>query len=318
MNILVTAIGSMSADCVISNLNKYSNVYGCDIYPKEWHIVSTKCEKVYRSPLAIDQENYINFICSICEENNIKYIFPLTDVEVDTLNLYRNRLSSYDITVCMSDGDILKLCRNKALLNKFFKDDEMVASIPTITSYDEIDFLTADSDFPFFAKPIDGRSSEGICFLNNIQEIQNILSTEKYIVQKYIKGNIFTVDFIRNNETKSHFSIPREELLRTKNGAGLTVRMLNDPKLSNLAEYIGKKLNINGCVNMEFIKNNEVYYLIDINPRFSAGVAYTELLGYDIVKSHLNCFTGRDILPPITYKDQLMSKGYFEQVLGEL
>lgn len=72
------------------------------------------------------------------------------------------------------------------------------------------------------------------------------------------------------------FSIPREELLRTKNGAGTTVRIVPDSDLMQMASYIGKKLNVRGCINMEFIRSKDsTYYLIDINPRFSAGVAFS-------------------------------------------
>ena len=42
MNILLTAIGSMSAKCAINQLKTTGhNIIGCDIYPKEWHTEST-------------------------------------------------------------------------------------------------------------------------------------------------------------------------------------------------------------------------------------------------------------------------------------
>ena len=51
MNLLVTAIGSFSADCVINSLRKVGHtVVGCDIYPPEWHAVSKDCNWVYQAP----------------------------------------------------------------------------------------------------------------------------------------------------------------------------------------------------------------------------------------------------------------------------
>jgi carbamoyl-phosphate synthase large subunit len=104
-------------------------------------------------------------------------------------------------------------------------------------------------------------------------------------------------------------------LLRTKNGAGTTISIVCDENLSRLASHIGKKINVNGVVNMEFIKKNENYYLIDINPRFSAGVAFTNMTGYNMVINHLNCHSGKDIDVPCSYHEQLMTKRYYEEIL---
>lgn len=66
---------------------------------------------------------------------------------------------------------------------------------------------------------------------------------------------------------------------------------------------------------MEFIKHLDKYYLIDINPRFSAGVAFSLVAGYNMVMSHLNCFNESDIYSPIEYAEQLITKRYKEEIL---
>jgi len=38
---------------------------------------------------------------------------------------------------------------------------------------------------------------------------------------------------------------------------------------------------------MEFIELNNEFYLIDVNPRFSARVAFSVIDGYDMVNNHL-------------------------------
>ena len=115
--------------------------------------------------------------------------------------------------------------------------------------------------------------------------------------------------------TGKNASVSREELLRTKNGAGLTVRICNDQKLQNLVSHIGERLNINGCVNMEFIGYYDNYYLIDINPRFSAGIAFSVLSGYDMVNNNLRCFMGKEIDPPINIEENLIIKKYKEVII---
>ena len=79
-NILVTAIGSFSADIVINNLmNEGHKIIGCDIYDKEWVANSLFVDQFYQSPLASKQSDYIEFILNVCRIEHVEYIIPLTD-----------------------------------------------------------------------------------------------------------------------------------------------------------------------------------------------------------------------------------------------
>lgn len=310
--VLVTAIGSFSADCVINELKKNNyNVIGCDIYPAEWHAVSKDCNRVYRVPLASENDDYINNILTICHENHVNFILPLTDIEIDVLNKYRSSFNNCGIILCMQSNYTLNIVRNKYILYKTFEHDNNIPSIKTFKSGQN----NIPNIIPCIAKPCNGRSSEGLKIINNLSELEYIKSFNNYIIQEFISGPIFTVDYTRNAETGHDFSIAREELLRTKNGAGITVKITIDQTLSQLVSYIGNKIEVNGTVNMEFIKHDDKYYLIDINPRFSAGVAFSHVAGYNMVMSHFNCFMNSDIFPSITYSEQIITKRYKEEIL---
>ena len=66
---------------------------------------------------------------------------------------------------------------------------------------------------------------------------------------------------------------------------------------------------------MEFIEKNGKYYIMDINPRFSAGTAFTQKSGYDIVKNHLNCFLDKEIDSPIKIANRILTKRYIEEII---
>ena len=167
--------------------------------------------------------------------------------------------------------------------------------------------------YPCVAKPRDGRSSEGLYYLQSPEQLVMIKDLNRYIFQKKIEGQVYTVDFVRDPKTGISYNIPREELLRTKNGAGIAVRIFHDSYLDSLASYIGEKLGIIGVVNMEFIRSKDNYYLIDINPRFSAGIAFSCMSGYDFVTAHLNCFAGLLIPKMNEYYDGIRIKYYIER-----
>lgn len=312
MNFLVTAIGSFSAHCVISTLKSHNmRVVGCDIYPANWHFESTLCDTVYQAPLAKEEDNYVDFITDICRRESITYIIPLTDVEIDVFNKHRDIFGRLGITLCMPAADTLAIVRDKYRLFKEFESDAHIPSIPTYLATDSI----PDNILPCIAKPVDGRSSEGLLRIHTAKDLNSVIGNPGYILQPMIDGAVYTVDYVRNAHTKSDFSVAREELLRTKNGAGTTVRVFNSDTLSRMVSHIGNTLNIHGCVNMEFIFNDGNYYLIDINPRFSAGIAFSNKAGYDMVTSHINVHMGKEQLPPVAIAENIMSKHYVEDIL---
>ena len=309
MNILLTAIGSMSALCAINKLHEAGHkVIGCDIYPEEWHYEASLCDVFKQAPYA-NTEEYIPFLIQLAKENDVKYIFPLTDLEIDIVNGKREVFEKEGIVVCISSKETLAVARNKYVLFKTFEDDDKVLSVPTLTSADDLSTLT----YPCVAKPKGGRSSEGLCYLESANQLNNIKDKTNYIFQEKISGSICTIDYVRDVETGKCFCVPREELLRTKNGAGTTVKVFHDKALEDLVDYIGQKLNICGAVNMEFIKNENGYYLIDINPRFSAGIAFSCKTGYYFINAHLACFMDNEIPAPVAFTEKIEIKYFVER-----
>lgn len=311
MRILLTAIGSFSADCVVRVLKSQGHyVVGCDIYPAEWHAVSKDLDKVFRAPFATHEEEYISFLQQVCNQEQISHLNPLTDLEIDVINRHRATFEAMGVVLCMQSAACLATARDKYALTALFAYDARI-NVPYSVRSEE---LTDDFPVPAVAKPVDGRSSEGLMRNVGKQELAHLIGRPNYIVQQQLDGTIFTVDFVRDRFGNT-FSVPREELLRTKNGAGTTVRVVPDKQLLAATAYIGEKLGVVGCVNMEFIHHNDAYYLIDLNPRFSAGVAFSCFVGYDMVSSHFNALNGLAILPPADFAEQLVCKRYNEEAL---
>lgn len=307
--ILITAIGSFSATCVIESLkNNGYYIVGTDIYPKEWHIESYLCNAFFQCPLAANEEEYISFMLELCKKENIFLIIPLTDLEIDVFNKYRNFFKDLNVILGIPSSFTLDLSRNKFNLYNYFKDDKNVPSIKTVNC----PVSSPPFKFPIVAKPFNGRSSEGLKFLDNQNDFINVKDDPNYILQEKIEGKIITVDYVRNKKDTEDFAIPRYELLRTKNGAGLSVKIFNNDILLNLVSYIGAKLDVNGCVCFEFIECNNEFFLIDVNPRFSAGIAFSSKIGYDMVYSHLLCHLNKHLLPPIKFRDTVIVKSYRE------
>ncbi len=164
--ILITAIGSMSAEYVIRQFSKSNKVVGCDIYPLHWHFESKLCNKTYQVPLATD-DNYIKVLLEICRNEDIDFIVPLTDLEIDILNQNRLLFAKNKVTLCMPSEKTLKIARDKLALYNFFKDDAKVSVIKTVDKIQKTDEIS----FPMIAKPYNGRSSQGLFTIQNQKDI---------------------------------------------------------------------------------------------------------------------------------------------------
>lgn len=310
--VLITAIGSFSGKQVIQNLKTGGyKVIGCDIYPQEWISNALRVDVFYQAPLATDKK-YIEFIYNVCIEQEIQYIVPLTDLEIDVLNKNRDIFRKHNIILCISDKKSIETCRNKYALYQLFKEDESILTIPTYL-FSEIEYEKLQ--FPIVVKPYDGRSSQGLSVLQNQEQVFNFgqyHDTSRYIVQPKIEGRIITVDVVRD-KNNHEVAVCRRELLRTLNGAGTSVQVFKNEKLERQAIRIAEILNVIGTVNFEFIENKEnEYFFLECNPRFSGGVAFSCIAGYDFVLNHMRCFQNENLEQHIMISEMYIAREYKE------
>lgn len=295
--VVVTAIGSFSADIVIKTCKKMGiRVVGCDIYPKEWIADSQNVDNFYQVPLAVDQEAYRKALMEICRREKAWGLLPLTDVEIDVLTGFREEFCREGITLCISGEECISLCRDKMKFYQFMKKNNL--GNPILTK----NLLETEPDqmkYPLVCKPRDGRSSQGLQFVKSPQELENLKrleGAERYIVQPKIEGRVVTVDVVRDPESGESAAVCRRELLRTLNGAGTSIQVFRDPKLEETCKEAAKRLGVKGCVNMEFLEEGEgSCRILECNPRFSGGVEFSCLAGCGCVEGHLRIFMGQGL-----------------------
>ena len=148
-------------------------------------------------------------------------------------------------------------------------------------------------------KPYDGRSSQGREYINSDEEWETYKEKRadaKSIVEPFVGGCLVMVEVVRQESTGKCICIPRRELLSTPHGCATTVRVYANPGLEMASCVLAERLGINGCVNFEFIEHEDGrFFLVECNPRYSAGLEFSCLAGYDCVANHLDCFGCREI-----------------------
>ncbi|MDK2967354.1 ATP-grasp domain-containing protein [Lacrimispora sp.] len=313
---VVTAIGSFSADIVIKNLIELGlKVIGCDIYPAEWIADSSNVSVFYQVPLATQEGEYIEEILTICRKEAADGLIVLTDAEVDVWNRNRNKLEEAGVTLCLSPEETITVCRDKMKFYEFLSERGIGNPIPTA----RLDSMTPESiPYPAVVKPYNGRSSQGLCYLHSQEETKRFLAgceAVNYVVQPFYKGNVITVDVVRQADPERSAAVCRRELLRTLNGAGTSVMVFSSPVLEELCKESARALGITGCVNFEFIEGEDgTYSMLECNPRFSGGVEFSCMAGYDFVSNHVRCFMEEEIDAQVAVTEMYIARKYEEYV----
>lgn len=309
--ILVTAIGSFSADVTLRTLKRSGfRVVGCDIYPRSWIANSLLTDQFAQAPLCNSPE-YLPFVESLCACESVDYLLPLTDFEVDALNPHRQHLADLGITLCISPSRTIALCRDKLACWEHLRDHTDLPLIPTrcLSQVPE-----NEAPVPCVLKPRDGRSSQGLHKIPDARHWNFFtanLDPHKTLVQPLIEGDIVTVDVVRSPDGTC-VCMPRKELQRTLNGAGLTVETFWDETLVQLCRKAAQALSIIGCVNFEWIVAEQGFYFLECNPRFSGGLAFSHLAGYNCVENHMACFGSGIIEPQVIPQRRVLTRKYTE------
>ena len=67
-------------------------------------------------------------------------------------------------------------------------------------------------------------------------------------------------------------------------------------------------------MNFEFIESKGKKFFLECNPRFSGGVKFTCMSGYDCILNHLRCFQGKEIEDNKGIIQQYIARKYEEYV----
>ncbi len=284
--------------------------------PIGWTVGSTKVDSYYQAPWIADHEAYIAFIKDVCIKEDVSFVIPFIDTEVDLFSENRGWFDEHGIKICISSSETIRILRNKKALEDFIADNcPEINHIPTVFLHD-ID--RPKWAFPVVCKPYNGRSSQGLHYIYNESEWQRFsheAHNGTYIVEPFISGPIIMVEIIRQPDTHKVVAMSRRELMSTTHGLSTTAYIFQDELLEDNSINLAEKLDIRGNVNFEYIMDSDGrYHFVECNPRFSAGCAFSCIGGYDIINNHIKCFCGQEI-DDYQFKQTMVIARRFEEVV---
>ena len=283
MNILLTGAGGVYIKHLIRKLDKniFDEVTIVDCNYKT--LKNIRANFKYKVPKG-DNKKFLPAISKIIKTRNIKVVVCVVDKELIKFHKLNNK-----ILLLQPKRNFSKLCLNKfKLCRKLFKTNINNFDTYLLSNYKNT------FHFPIIIKPIYGCGSRGVVKIKNEKQLNNFkkkkINKKKYIVQKIIKGDEYTVSVILDKSSKDFQIIPKK-IIKKKRFTREAITEKNN-LINSICKKIIKNFKPGGPFNVQCIANKKNLEIFEINPRLSTSSTLTAASGINeintLVKKHLN------------------------------
>ena len=251
----------------------------------------------YLVPAASDA-SYFDKIKLICDDQNIDFYFPGTDVELIKCAKYSKELKeSLGVEIIVSPTNVIEIADDKYKTITFLKENKFhypETSLPDEVDWDQI-------QFPLIIKPRVGYRSIGVHLVNSRNEAENAINSLEYpIVQEYIDGFEYTCTIAICNDVVSDVLCLRRDM---RSGDTFRAFPVKSDIIENYVREIAIKIGISGSCNFQLrLTKSGIPKLFEINSRFSGTTPFCAYLGFNPVEFCLKAKMGIEYESNIEYE----------------
>ena len=157
-----------------------------------------------------------------------------------------------------------------------------------------------DSQYGWIIKPDDGVGAENCIYIRDRQQLKEnitIKENNNYVIQPFIDGEHMSMSLFVYNKNIQLLSCNKQEIILKNNlinliGIGVNECLLYANEMRELAISIVSVMpGLSGYVGIDLIRNNNTFFVIDINPRFTTSYAgISASLGINVTEKLMNIF----------------------------
>ncbi len=240
----------------------------------------------YPDPFTKEDE-FIDCIVQKIKELKPKVLLPTHDEGI-VIARHKDRFPP-ELIIPVESADKLIFLSNKKNATRLASE----AGVPVPEVYENIDSV---DKYPIVFKTAIGNSAKGVFFPKNKDELLQLATKYKnteVLMEEWIDGYDVCVDCIRSN-IFFQASVYRAILTKTSGGGTTTQReIIHAPKLIEYARIFLDYVDYNGVCGLDFRYNpkNGQYAFIEMNARYTGGLATPVAAGFDIPFIHYTLAT---------------------------
>lgn len=259
----------------------------------------------WRDPAVCDD------ILRICRERGISIVIPFVDGAVAVAADVASRSRGTDCPVFAPTGDsvLAELMFDKVRAAAFFEGN----GLPVPSTVD----ITTPT-FPVIAKPRHGSASMGIEVLEDYERLCAFLNrtdADDYLFQRYIVHRTeYTVDcYVSMLDGRVIAAVPR---IRDRVAGGEVTRttVCHNDRIDALVRRTLAATGLRGAITVQIIhdRDNDQYFIMEINPRLGGGAVATVCAGVSLPGLILDEAAGRTVGEQ-SWRDMLVCR-YLDEV----
>ena len=256
-------------------------------------------------------ERYLSEIMAACKMYDVKVLFPGSEQELVVLAKNASLFANAGLLVPINSWRLIQLCMDKFALGA--KLEQLGFTVPKSVEITAITDLDSVSFFPVVVKPNSGgRGSADVFIAQDIRELKALASflhledlEQSFIVQEYVgsRDSEFSVsvlhdlDGVRIDSIAVKRDLRRSLSIRTvvhnrtrqsRLGSELVVSsgvsqgvVGKFAEVTRQAEAIADALGSEGPMNLQGRFVDGVFYVFEINPRYSGTTSLRSMCGFN-------------------------------------
>ncbi|MDP2904996.1 MAG: ATP-grasp domain-containing protein [Candidatus Omnitrophota bacterium] len=316
LNVAVTSAGSAPAVAVIKALKKQNEII-CHITAMDMDPLSSGnylADDIAAIP-ASGAPGFIDKVLAACRRHEVQCLIPIIDEELFVFSAAIDRFNAAGIKVIVNDAKVIRLAKDKRRAYHFCAQNNIL--FPRVFSATDIAGIKA-ADYPLIIKPNDGRGSLDTAVIKDKNELDFFKEhLNGRIIQRFIGGPEFTIDIVASPDGSVLQAVPRRRL-SVKAGMSYKGETVNDRRIIEYGKKVAALFKINGPANIQCIVNEEKIYLIEVNPKFAAGLPLTVAAGVNLPLILIKSAYGLKVAKnELKFKDKLFMLRYWEEIFIE-
>lgn len=282
LNILITSSGSTPAQILARGLDKDPRVSSIHLADMKADIVTPYLLKGRKRQYVVPNSNdkmCVSVIREIIAANKIDLVIPILPQDIIAL---QGSIPDDTITTTV---DSVMFCDKKNTYEAF---ERIGIPYPKIW---ERDSQSIDDDivrYPLIAKPRSGMAGVGIEVINDVSSLFRFVKKKRlddYIIQEYLENfEEFTTDVVCDRDGRPMGMCTRKRI-ETKGGLCTVAETVKTT--SEVKEYIERICDSHkfyGQINMQYLRDEDKYYFLEINTRPAGSAAISYEAGMNIAQ----------------------------------
>jgi len=319
LSVLVTGAGGLTGQGIIRSLRAIES--SPRIIATDTSLVAAGfywADKSFMLPHSSQQDLYLASMAEKSKRNDVKVIFPGSDMEARLLSA--KNPDPNIISIAASSEKVWDVTGDKLKLSELCMRLEIPHPITYNLTTDNVEKMIKQYGFPIVIKQRVGSGSRGMTVVRSREDLSDIAFEnlrDTFMVQEYlpIEDSEYTVGtyFDIHSEEKNPITIAYR---RTLYNGNTSTAITHNPKIfANTIKQLATNLGIVGYANFQFVMKDGEPHLIDLNARFSSSTSMSLSLGYNWVETYLNNLLFNEKPTDFSYDMGIVIVRYFADLI---